>query len=163
MPMLLFFACSLKSAGMVATSADQFKTNLYFDAKIKPYATEPSQPFDAFVMTVTNKSTQPIYIMWDETLFIEKGKTNQGFYREGEQLPRLGSDREMHGLDSIIYPQDVSQMILLPQARRHYSASADGKWEQLPFQYGENGVYLKMKINEEFTIREWLSLDILPD
>lgn len=58
-------------------------SNEYFDAEIEPLLNQDGTFYNAFQFSLTNKTSEELFIVWNETYYLFNGKKNGLFFWEG--------------------------------------------------------------------------------
>jgi hypothetical protein len=130
--------------------------NDYFNASISPV--ETWRGYNAFILTVNNKTDKDLEIIWDRTLFIDNGRTSGGFMFEGV----VYRDRNNPKPPDVVFAKGNFSKTIWPNNLVYFSSGKYASWGHEVMSPGENGVYLTIKIGDK-ELKEKLLLRISYD
>jgi len=152
--MLFTFGCA--SAGPKYTwkiePFSQKVENEYFSASISPTAFDYTwNGYEAFELTVKNKTGLDIELDWNKTIYIENNQTKGGFMFEGV----VYKDRNNPKPPDIIFAGADFKKTIWPNTLVSFYRS----WSHEIIPPGQNGVYITIKTNEN-EIKEKIILNM---
>lgn len=96
--------------------------------------------YNAFNLSVRNKSSKNIEINWNKTLYISDGITSGGFMFEGV----VYKDRNNPKQSDIVFPGVEFRKTIFPNSLVNFSL---GNWRHPLMKEGEHGVYIVLLID----------------
>jgi len=116
--------------------------NEYFSASISPTAFNNIWGgYQAFDLTIKNKTSGDIELDWNKTIYIENNQTKGGFMFEGV----VYKDRNNPKPPDIIFSGSEFRKTIWPNALVSFYRS----WHHDAIPSGQNGVYLTVKIKDK--------------
>jgi len=126
--------------------------NEYFSASISPMAFDNIWGgYEAFNLTIRNKTSGDIELDWNKTIYIENKQTKGGFMFEGV----VYKERNNLKPPDIIFSGSEFRKTIWPNAL----VSFYGCWCHGDIPAGQNGVYLTVRIKDK-EVKEKLLLDM---
>ena len=96
-----------------------------------------------FDLTIENKSSQDIQVVWDKTMFINQSNTDGGFMFQGI----VYKDRNNPKPPDIVFPKAKFNRVILPNNLVEYMGAKWGGWFHNSMNNGDFGVYLTLLVN----------------
>jgi hypothetical protein len=126
--------------------------NQYFSATISPAAFDYNRNgYEAFDLTIRNKTMSDIRLDWNETLYIENDKTRGGFMFAG----MVYEDRNNPRPPDVIMASSEFRKTIWPNAL----VSFYSRWSHELIPPGHNGVNLSIRLQDK-EIHEEILLDM---
>jgi hypothetical protein len=134
-----------------------YKRNLSFSVQITPISRINPHSFKGFFLVIKNTQSTPIHILWDRTLYVHKGRPQQGFYIDDHELHIHQRSTDM----TTLAPGEVFQTNIWPEYLLRYDDYIMETWEQKSMRPGEHGIYLAVRVDEDEIVKEWLTMSIV--
>jgi len=125
-----------------------------FVAAIKPV--QQFFGYEAFVLSVKNKSKKNIEINWNKTLYVTNNQTSGGFMFEGIVYNERNNPKQ----PDVVFAGGNLVKIILPNALVEFESGRYGGWRNRFMLEGEHGVYLTLLIDGK-EINERLSVNFV--
>lgn len=117
--------------------------NEYFSASISPTSFNNIwEGYQAFDLTIKNKTSADIELDWNRTIYVENNQTNGGFMFEGV----VYKDRNNPKPPDIIFSGSEFRKTIWPNALVSFGYSS---WHHYAIPSGQNGVYLTVRIKDK--------------
>ena len=142
----------------ISNPTDQVLTKKDYDIEISPYDSMSSIKFHlngcgGILLSITNKTDKDIFLVWDQTLFIDNGQTNGTFMFEGVVYSRRNEKKS----NDIIFASNKFQKAIFPNNRAVLTPAAG--WRNSAMKEGDWGVYLTLQVDGQI-VHEKLTYSI---
>ena len=152
--LLLFSSCATVNV-YHSNPASRTVKNEYFDLLIEPQPADGHYYFNAFRFVLTNKSNQPLNILWEQSYYLLNGRKNGQFGWEGMTFESLKEIRKNPyvkidvGATStgIVFPLKMMARISLKDRAKLGESKTEDQFEMGPLPKGENGMLLAVQID----------------
>lgn len=121
--------------------------NPCFDVSISPvddHSLSPRAGYKAFLLTIENKTSEFLEIIWSETFFIDPRGENGRFMFDDE-----ANFRNNPLQPDIVFPRDKSVITIWPENLAHFYGGQFARWAHDNMDEGENGILLTVRIKEK--------------
>lgn len=150
--LLIFSGCATVN---VYNANPSFETvdNEYFDLLIEPQPSAGHYYFNAFRFVLTNKTSRPLSIVWEESYYLLNGRKNGQFGWEGMTFEKLKEIRRNpyvaikagDTLTGVVFPLKMLARLSLSERARLGESRPEDQFAMGPLPQGKNGMLLTVR------------------